>query len=196
LTLEKKLSHLQAAAMTEAREKADAIMKSYSDILTQQFEEHKQEAMNQSKALIASETTNAKQTLNKTVARTQTELKKELGKRQIELKDKLFDQVSQLLNDYMKTENYISLLVSYMTQAISFADGQSLTIFINPSDQDKQQRLKEQTGVVVTISEEDFVGGIRAIIHERNVLIDRSFQSALEAEYKKFLFGGAPSGHE
>ena len=55
---------------------------------------------------------------------------------------------------------------------------------------DKKEFLEEHTGVTVTVSKEDFVGGIRTVIHERNILIDHAFKGAIEREYQKFVFKG------
>ena len=41
-----------------------------------------------------------------------------------------------------------------------------------------------------TPSAEDFIGGVRAVIRSRNVLIDNSFKTQLRNEYDKFLFLG------
>ena len=48
----------------------------------------------------------------------------------------------------------------------------------------------EKTGFTLSISKEDFIGGIRAVIPERNILVDYAFKGALEREYQKFAFGG------
>ena len=82
-----------------------------------------------------------------------------------------------MAEEYMKTEAYKELLVSYIAKAARFADGNPLT-----------------TGMTVTVSEEDFLGGIRSIIPGRNILIDHSFSGALEKEYEEFTFKGGVTG--
>ena len=61
-----------------------------------------------------------------------------------------------------------------------------MTIYINPTDADKKEYLEEHTGMALTVSKEDFIGGVRAVIQEKNILIDH----AIENEYRKFLFKG------
>ena len=68
-----------------------------------------------------------------------------------------------------------------------------MTIYINPTDSSKKDVLEKRTGAVLTISKEDFLGGIRAVIHDRHILIDNSFFFLLEKEYDKFLFTGGES---
>lgn len=65
-----------------------------------------------------------------------------------------------------------------------------MTIYINPSDAWKKAALEARTGAVLTVSKEDFIGGMRAVIHDRHILIDNSFSSSLQEEYDKFLFLG------
>ena len=65
-----------------------------------------------------------------------------------------------------------------------------MTIYVNPTDADKKAYLEEKTGLTLSISKEDFIGGIRAVIPERNILVDYAFRGALEREYQKFAFGG------
>jgi len=123
------------------------------------------------------------------------ELKRELGKTQAELKKVLFEEVERLLLEYMKTEEYTELLVTYIKKAVKFADGAATTLYINPSDADKKEYLEERTGMTLTVSKEDFIGGVRAVIREKNILIDHAFKGAIEREYNKFLFrGGAGIG--
>ena len=118
------------------------------------------------------------------------ELKRELSKTQKELKKELFQEVDEKVQEYMKTEDYKHLLVAYIEKAARFAGGEAMTIYINPTDADKKEYLEEHTGMTLTISKEDFIGGVRAVIHERNILIDRAFKGAIDNEYHKFVFKG------
>ena len=102
----------------------------------------------------------------------------------------LFEEVNEKIAEYMKTEDYKNLLVTYIEKAATFADGAAMTIYINPSDEDKKQYLEEHTGMSLTVSKEDFTGGVRAVIHDRNILIDHAFKGGIEREYQKFAFKG------
>lgn len=190
MNLQDKLAHLQEAAMTEARLQGNAIIEQHKKALEGVFEQHKAEVLRQSETRIKAETTSVKQQLNMATSKAQLELKRELGKTQNALKVELFQEVSELLQDYMKTEEYKKLLVEYIEKAASYAGGAELTIYINPTDEDKKAYLEEHTGMTLTVSREDFVGGVRAVIREKNILIDHAFKGAIEREYQKFLFKG------
>ena len=190
MTIEERIVHIQEAAMEEARMKADSITKQHENMLAGIFNQHRDEAVRQSEVRIRGELINARQQQNMAASRAQIELKREYGKRQKELKKKLFEEVEQKLQEYMKTDEYPRLLIAYIEKAARFADGASMTIYINPTDEDKKKYLEEHTGMTLTVSKEDFVGGVRAVIHEKNVLIDHAFKGAIESEYRKFVFKG------
>ncbi|MGF0033692.1 V-type ATP synthase subunit E [Bariatricus sp. SGI.154] len=190
MTLEEKISHLKDAAMEEARAEANAIMKQHEDALMGVFEQHRTEEIRQSETRVKAERVHANQQLNMAMSKAQLELKRELSKTQNELKKDLFREVEELLQEYMKTEEYRSLLVEYIRKAAKFADGAAMTIYINPTDADKKEYLEEYTGMMLTVSKEDFIGGVRAVIREKNILIDHAFKGALENEYQKFSFKG------
>nr|WP_296267373.1 V-type ATP synthase subunit E [uncultured Merdimonas sp.] len=190
MTIEEKMFHLQTAAMEEARAEGNAIIRQHEEALNGVFEQHCQEAKRQSETRIKAEKVSAKQQLNMAASKAQLELKRELGRTQAELKKKLFAEVESLLDHYMQTEDYLKLLTEYIEKAAAFADGEAMMVYINPTDEDKKEYLEEHTGLTLTVSKEDFRGGIRAVIRGRNILIDHAFKGALESEYQKFIFRG------
>ena len=185
MTLEEKIAHLQETVMTEARSEGNAIIDNHKKALESLFEKHKKEATAQSEVRIKSETLRARRQVNQAAAKAETELKRALGKTQNELKVRLFDEVKELLTDFTQT-----------AEAARFAAGEEMTIYISPSDKEKQTELEKRTGMTITISEYDFMGGMRAVIRGRNILIDHSFQAAVDYEYHQFSFAAGGAGIE
>lgn len=190
MTIEEKVEYLREQAMEEARIEADNIVKRHTKTLTKVLEQHKEEALHQSETRIKAEHISARQHQNMASSRAALELKREYGVRQKELKKQLFGEIRQKLDDFMKTEKYKEYLVDYIEKAARYANGEEMTIYINPSDEDKKAYLEEHTGMELKVSKEDFIGGVRAVIHKRNVLIDHGYKGALEQEYQDFQFEG------
>lgn len=190
MTLEEKLSHLQASSMEAARAEGNAIIDNYRDALEKVFKDHKEEMHWQSETRIKAEQSNARHMLNQAAVRTQLELKRKTGKVQVELKDKIFEETLALVQDFMQTEDYEDYLVKSIRKATEFAPGEETTIYINPSDEKRLSSLEKMTGTRLTVSTEDFIGGTRAVIRDRNILIDNSFKTQLRNEYDKFIFSG------
>lgn len=190
MTLEEKIAHIQAVSMEQAREEGNEIISAYKTALDKVFEDHKREAVRQAQTRVRAETTSARQQKNQAMAKAQLDLKREQGRVQEELKDKLFAEVKDLVMDFMKTVDYDHFLVKCIESASAFAPGEEMTIYINSSDADKKDMLEKKTGAVLTVSAEDFVGGMRAVIRGRNVLIDHSFKTSIANEYDQFIFPG------
>jgi vacuolar-type H+-ATPase subunit E/Vma4 len=193
LTIEEKIAHLQTAAMEDARKEGNSIIEKHRKAHEKVFEMHRVEALRQSETRIQAEVSSAKQQVNMAASRAQLELKRELGEVRMELRKKLFAEVDQLLEEYMDTEEYKTLLVKYIEKACKAAGNEELEIYINSSDEDIKAFLEKETNTKLIVSNEDFIGGIQAIIPARNILVDYSFKSSYETAKRDFLFnvGGA-----
>lgn len=181
---------MRMTSMEEARADGNKIIAKHKASVDQLFADHKEVALRQSELSIKTERNNTKQHANKTISTRYTELKREQGRLQAQLKTNLFIRVNELLDAYMKTEEYTELLATYINQAKDFADGAAISIYVNASDEDKIKQLEERTNVVLTVYKEDIKGGIRAIIHDRNILINHSFSAILTEQYENFRFSG------
>ena len=190
MTLEEKFSHLQTTSMEQARAEGNAIIDSHREALEKVFEDHKAEARRQAETRIKAETTNARLSLNQAADKSQLEIKRQRGKVQQELKDKVFEEALSLVQDYMKTDAYNDFLLKCIRQAVRYAGTDPVTIYINPTDESRRGDLEDAARVRLTISAEDFIGGVRAVIRNRNILMDNSFKTQLRNEYDKFMFLG------
>ncbi|HIY63999.1 MAG TPA: V-type ATP synthase subunit E [Candidatus Mediterraneibacter stercoripullorum] len=176
--------------MEQARAEGNAIIDSHREALEKVFEDHKAEARRQAETRIKAETTNARLSLNQAAAKSQLEIKRQRGKVQQELKDKVFEEALSLVQDYMKTDAYNDFLLKCIRQAVRYAGTDPVTIYINPTDESRRGDLEDAARVRLTISAEDFIGGVRAVIRNRNILMDNSFKTQLRNEYDKFMFLG------
>ena len=60
----------------------------------------------------------------------------------------------------MKTEAYEDFLIRCIRKARDFAGEDEIIIYINPSDEKKRSALEDAAHVSLTVSAEDFIGGI------------------------------------
>ena len=65
-----------------------------------------------------------------------------------------------------------------------------LTLYLDPSDEAHKASLEQKLSVTLTISAMPFLGGVRAVIPEKNILIDNSFETLLNEERENFIFHG------
>ena len=164
MTTEEKLKHFQEICMTDAREKSAKILDDYAKTLDKAYEEHTEDARKRAKMQEEAETEKLGRERNKKLSIGQLDLRREVSRRQEELKDKLIGAAKKVAGD------------------------EAMIVYMDPSDEDKARRLAMHHNVTVKISEYSFDGGIRAVIPSKHILIDSSFKTKLEEARHEFKF--------
>ena len=72
---------------------------------------------------------------------------------------------------------------------------ETASAYLSPEDRSLAEKLQHTTGTAIQLAKDSFLGGIRATIPQKNILIDHSFAGNFEAAYKEFKFDGGPE-HE
>ena len=188
MTTEEKLKHFQEICMTDAREKSAKILDDYAKTLDKAYEEHTEDARKRAKMQEEAETEKLGRERNKKLSIGQLDLRREVSRRQEELKDKLFVEVRDKLANFMETREYLDLLEKQIGAAKKVAGDEAMIVYMDPSDEDKARRLAMHHNVTVKISEYSFDGGIRAVIPSKHILIDSSFKTKLEEARHEFKF--------
>lgn len=192
MTTEEKLQHFTMYAMEEARNKSNTMLREYTDALEKIFQEHKEKKKRQADLEIKTETARLVSENNKQASEAQIEIRRMLSKRQAELKDKLFVEVKDMLARFAETREYHQMLVRQFREAMEFAGGEEIILYIDPSDAQIQYSIEAEIGAPVTVSTYSFQGGTRAVIPARNILIDNSFETKIAEAKEHFqLKGGA-----
>ena len=195
MTIDEKLSHFYDITVEEAHAKAAAILEEHRETLEKMTEERKALSEENAQAQIKAETANARREINKALSAEQLTIKRDWTKKQNELKEKIFSEVKGLLEAYTKTPEYENYLTDRIKEALDFAEKDEISIYLSPEDSSLAEKLQQKTGAVIQIAKDSFLGGIRATIPQKNILIDHSFSGNFEAAYKEFKFDGGPE-HE
>ena len=195
MTVEEKLQSFYDSSINSAESQAKAMIEEREAALDKVFDEHKEIAQRQAEAELKTEKEKSKRELNKKLSTEQLRIKRTFSKKETELKNKLFREVSDKLQNFMDSQEYPVYLERKIREACTFAGSDPLVIYINSSDAQLRDQLEQKTGTKLTISEEDFKGGIRAVIKEKHILIDDSFLTLLKDEKDSFIFHGG-AAHE
>jgi vacuolar-type H+-ATPase subunit E/Vma4 len=154
--------------------------------LNNTYKKFKRDVLSKAEAMAQSEEEHLKRVRNEEISLVTKEIKRNASEEIAKYKEKVFVEINKRVREFMKTEEYEQLLVRKIKEAVRFAGEDEITIYINASDEDKKEWLEEETNAVLTVSSIDFIGGVRAVVHERNVLIDHSFVSRIEEEEEDF----------
>ena len=195
MTIDEKLSHFYDITVEDARAKAAAILEEHRQTLEKMTEERKALSEENAQAQIKAETANARREVNKALSAEQLTIKRDWTKRQNDLKEKIFSEVKELLKSFTKTSEYEDYLSEKIKEALDFAENDEISIYLSPEDSALSEKLQQRTGAAIQLAKDSFLGGIRATIPHKNILIDHSFAGNFEAAYKEFKFDGGPE-HE
>ena len=195
MTIDEKLSHFYDVTIEDAQAKAAGILEEHRKALAQMTEKHKADSQENAQVQIKAETANARREINKALSAEQLTIKRDWTKKQNELKEKLFAEVKTQLENFRNTPDYPAYLESKIKEALDFAEQDKINIYLSPEDSALLPDLVERTKAFITVSAEDFLGGIKATIPHKNILIDHSFAGNFQAVYNEFKFDGGPK-HE
>lgn len=192
MTTEEKLQHFYAFSMESACREAEQILAEYQSTLDAQFAAHKESKQEEAARQLTDETNKAKREINKAISAEQLKIRRRISRKEKEIKHQLFDEVAAKLNAYKEdsAETYLELLCKKITEAKDFASGDKMTVYIDPSDATLVEPIEKETGITPAVSAESFLGGMRAVIHSKNILIDNSFSTLMQEARNNFTFYG------
>ncbi len=188
MTTEEKLKHFLEASIESATNQSTQLIDDYTEALNKIFEDHKADMTRKTDLQIRLGKDSLEREMNKELSREQIRIKRETTKKQTELKDMLFNEVKDLLEEYMSTPEYQELLIRQIKEAAAFAGKDEIVIYIDPADSSELYSLETATHTHLTVSETGFMGGTRAVIKSRNILIDNSFETQLKEAKEAFTF--------
>jgi vacuolar-type H+-ATPase subunit E/Vma4 len=186
MTLDEKLDHFYSSVIESATKQNIEIVEEYKKILQKNFDERKEAALRKAEANFRMASDNIIRERNRKLSAESMEIKRKVLDKTIEISDRIYNDVRIRLNDFMKTPAYEDLLFTQIKNAVDFAQGDEITFYINPTDEKLLPALELRTGTSITISNRDFIGGIRAVIASRSILIDNSFLTKLEESKNSF----------
>jgi len=186
MTIEEKLELFHKTAIGDASAQSVAMVDEYEKGLNDGFEQEKAEIKEKADNLFKIESERIQHEKNKVLSAVNRDVKRQVLEEKKSFEKILFTLVEKKLQDYMQTENYKKLLVKQINETVSFAKDDQVEIYINRSDEDKKDMLEKETGVKILISETDIMGGIRAVLRAKNVLVDYSFIEKLSQEKEAY----------
>lgn len=190
MTIEEKLQHFYTASIDSAMQEAQELQNQHQEALDKIFREHKETKDRQMQAHIQAETDNLKREINKTVSARQLEYRRLLSDKTEEIKAQLFSDVESRLMQFKSTPEYLEYLSRRIQEAQDFAGEDSFVVYLDPTDQHRIPELAARFGFAPIVSKESFMGGMRAVIRSKNILIDNSFATLLREAKEEFVFAG------
>lgn len=188
MQIKEKLEVFRQSTIEVAERESQSMIREYQENCSMELEKFQKNKQMEMENLFQMKEAGIRRKLNRTISEEFTKQKRVLKECQQEKRQKLFEEVERQLEEYQNTPEYDQYLIAKIKMAKKFARGEEIIIYINPKDAEKKAFLEEQTQAVLTLSEIDFGGGIRAVIRSRNILIDESFLTKTEQERNGYTF--------
>lgn len=188
MTIDMKLKHFEDVCIGDAKASYEQTVSEYTAAQEALFTEHKETMQKAAARQLEAEQEKIRRDINKKLSVSQIKNRRDISKKTLELRGKLFSELRDELARYMETPAYTDLLAAQIQRAKAVADGAPFYVYIDPSDQDRQRALSMKTGCDVRVSQYSFIGGTRAVIASKNILIDSSFESRLKEAEENFQF--------
>ena len=106
MTIDEKLQHFYEVSLDEAREDAARAIQDHKDYLQKVLEEHKQSRIQTAEAEVKAETEHVRREVNKALSSEQITLKRNWSLKQNELKETLFAEVKNRVQQFTATPEY------------------------------------------------------------------------------------------
>lgn len=190
MTIDEKLEHFYQTSVEAANEKAAKDIEAHKAALAEMLREHKESRTQNADQEIKAETENARREINKALSAEMITLKRRSSQKQNQLADQLFADVKNRIQQFTTTPEYLDYLEEKIRDAKVFAGKDELHIYLSADDSDKLEVMTKRTHFPLELSEDSFMGGIRATIPDKNILIDSSFLENFNAEREEFKFDG------
>lgn len=189
MTLDEKLTNFTEYCVLAAKKKSEELILQQQTALDKDFEAYTVKSQEIADTQIKIEKENLEKKLNKELSNEQLHSKQLIGEARTELTDKLFVELSDKISNFINTKEYMELISSQIEYALKFADGDELIIYVDSTDESRLHELcaRHQTDCI-KISEHSFMGGTKALLPKKNILIDNSFAKKLETAKLRFMF--------
>lgn len=188
MTIEHKLKHFEEICTRDAAGQYEKMIADCTACQESVLKDHMELAEKQAAARLEAETEAIRRETNKKLSVNQIAIRRIYSQKQEELKGKIFSELRDRLARFMETPGYDAMLKAQIRKAKQFAGAEEIHIYIDPTDQEKQALLSMETGCDIRVSRYPFLGGTRAVIASKNVLIDNSFETKLKEAQESFQF--------
>ena len=183
MTIDEKLQHFMDVTTEKVNAENAKQMQEYEQGLERVYEDYKETALRKSELALKLKEESLKKQMNADLAAEQILIREQTGKLLRELDEKLSSEVKGKLERYMATSADETSLVNQVREIVKFADGDDVTVYIDPEDICHKNAISAGANVAVTVSEYSFGGGVRAVISKRGILIDQSFDTKLKEAF-------------
>lgn len=187
MTTDEKLKHFTSVILESTQGECQISLSEHKKKLDEYYENHKEEALKKNKLEEDIEADSIRRKASKEYTTEQLQIRRKINHKQEEIKGKLLIEINELLRAFFDTDEYRELLIKQIKEAVKVARGEALYVYMDAKDIKLKAELEKRTGIELISDGRTFLGGIKAEIPKKNILIDNSFESKLDNWVESYL---------
>jgi len=182
MNVEVKLATFSKIIEEEAELRRKAALDEIDIKLNTSIEQFKEQAVAEAKAKTAVENEAALQLVNREISLYSADKKKLLFAKRIELEAKLFSDIEKKILSYTNTDEYGRNLVKNIENEMQL---HNCEIIVTKRDYERFFSNNE-SGSVISAGNDFFIGGYKAVLKNKGMVIDNTYRTRLEDQKENF----------
>lgn len=183
---EKKLSSFKSLIMRDIEEKKELYNKELEEYRIMLESSARDEALQRAYGIIQREKNAIIKECHEKESKFAAEKKKELLKYRDEILNKIYSQIDKRLEEYRKTPEYEQFMIKNVIDGKK-ALGCEAVAYIDKADEFMLEKLENETGVKIEVTEAKLIGGARVKGITKNMICDNSLAEKLEENKTEFF---------
>ncbi|WP_195854046.1 hypothetical protein [Aerococcus tenax] len=187
MKLEEKMAYFKDQVTQQSQAEIDQQINQYRQTLEDDYQKFQE----QTDETFAHRLVNEKEALrkenNKAISQIQINQQRELFLTEENMKLTLFQTFTKQIESYQKSEAYIEQLKKMLKNIQDYAGREKYDLYIDENDSHLRSQLESYASHPIIISDRPFMGGIRAVLRERQILVDYSFLTFLDRLKENFV---------
>ncbi|AEA01271.1 MULTISPECIES: hypothetical protein [Aerococcus] len=187
MKLEEKMAYFKDQVTQQSQSEIDQQINQYRETLEDDFQTFQEQTDDTFAHRLVNEKEALRKENNKAISQIQINQQRELFLTEENMKLTLFQTFTKQIEDYQKSEAYIEQLKKMLTNIQAYAGREKYDLYIDENDSHLRSQLESYASHPIIISDRPFMGGIRAVLRERQILVDYSFLTFLDRLKENFV---------
>ncbi|MDO4479243.1 MAG: V-type ATP synthase subunit E [Lachnospiraceae bacterium] len=187
MTTEEKLTLFYDAVTDKARRRAEALIRATKGEHAAILASRRTESDARKDVALKKDASHYAHRLNRENAQRSLDIRRQLADREKSLSDALFADVAARLEAFRRSDEYGAYLCRKAEEMKAFIDSDDAAYLLSAGDEAHLAAIRSICGPSVSIFENDFGGGLRAVSRARNLMVDNSFDTRLREEKEAFV---------
>lgn len=187
--IEEKIQKFSAFVLEDATKQRDEMLRQLEQQKKEKIDHKELELLSAAYGEIQDTVAKSRRENNERVLKIEMDLKKQLILERETMINEVFDQVGQKITAYIHTPAYKDWLIKKVKTALDEVGKGRKTIYLTTADMQYKADLEREFDqiTVQAADEDDFVGGIKVLNHDRQVSVDYSIGGLIAEEKRRFL---------